>query len=43
LKVDIEELALSDPGLAGRVHDQVARVLARRVATMTALLRHAGI
>ncbi len=43
LRVNIEELSRTDPGLAGRVHDQVARVLARRVATMTALLRHAGI
>lgn len=43
LKIDVTKLGRTHPNLASRLHSYTARVLARRVISMTALVRNAGL
>lgn len=43
LRIDVGKLGRSHPNLASRLHSYTARVLARRVISMTALIRNAGL
>ncbi len=43
LRINVTQLGRSHPNLASHLHNYTARVLARRVISMTALLRNAGL
>ncbi|MFT5364472.1 MAG: SulP family sulfate permease, partial [Dinoroseobacter sp.] len=43
LRIDVAKLGRTHPNLASRLHSYTAKVLARRVISMTALVRNAGL
>jgi len=43
LRIDVTKLGRTHPNLASRLHSYTAKVLARRVISMTALIRNAGL